>query len=373
CGNSPVYRSRELAGRALVPFVMLNLVPQTVSSLLASLPDSSDPCVQQNAVHGTLLQILHLLRSYLESKQRANSDFHQGLSNIITNICGKLWLANRQNPCLVTRAAYLDVLVLLNNYVGKAKIKETDMDTFWGEISTIILESELATGIKHSPAAPGLAQFLQSITRLFTSMCSVMAEPRFANRNFLTKNNAVKPGLSVQYLLHSDFCEILEVLYKMDLRNVLAKTEDAIKMNPRKFLHWIMNIANTSGSIEIQSISLKFASKLLVHLIQNWQEDLESETKQWLELVSYCCEDEQQTDLRLAAAEILVSITPFFLTDQKLPLGLLDTLFLWRCVVQLLQSEEQIVRDTAVGVIRLALSQENTFRKTGKKLFFSDP
>uniref|UniRef100_A0A670XY11 tRNA (32-2'-O)-methyltransferase regulator THADA n=1 Tax=Pseudonaja textilis TaxID=8673 RepID=A0A670XY11_PSETE len=416
CGNSPVYRSRELAGRALVPFVMLNLVPQTVSSLLAGLPDSTDPCIQQNAVHGTLLQILHLLQSYLESKQRANSDFHQGLSNIITNICGKLWLANRQNPCLVTRAAYLDVLVLLNNYVGKAKIK--DMNTFWGEISTIILESELATGIKHSPAAPGLAQFLQSITRLFTSMCSVMAEPRFANRNFLTKNNTMKPGLSVEYLLHSNFCEVrllvletillwlnqmnaehvmeekgnillnllsgleetlikiavkekhpecfcklLEALYKMDLRNVLAKTEDAIKMNPRKFLHWIMNIANTSGSIEIQSISLKFASNLLVHLIQNWQE---SETKQWLELVSYCCEDEQQTDLRLAAAEILVSITSFFLTDQKLPLGLSDTLFLWRCVVQLLQSEEQIVRDTAVGVIRVALSQENTFRKTGE-------
>lgn len=52
--------------------------------------------------------------------------------------------------------------------------------------------------------------------------------------------------------------------------------------------------------------------------------------------------------------------------------GLSDTLFLWRCVVQLLQSEEQIVRDTAVGVIRLALSQENTLKKTGKKLFSRD-
>ncbi|XP_025029954.1 thyroid adenoma-associated protein homolog, partial [Python bivittatus] len=123
CGNSPVYRSRELAGRALVPFVMLNLVPQTVSSLLAGLPDCTDPYVRQNAVHGTLLQVFHLLQSYLESKQRANSDFHQGLSNIITSVCGKLWLAKRQNPCLVTRAAYLDVLILLNNYLGKSKIK----------------------------------------------------------------------------------------------------------------------------------------------------------------------------------------------------------------------------------------------------------
>ncbi|XP_063158962.1 tRNA (32-2'-O)-methyltransferase regulator THADA [Candoia aspera] len=417
CGNSPVYRSRELAGRALVPFVMLNLVPQTISSLLAGLPDCTDPCVRQNAVHGTLLQVLHLLQSYLESKQRANSDFHQGLSNVITSACGKLWLAKRQNPCLVTRAAYIDVLVLLNNYLGVSKIKETEMNTFWEKISTIILDSELATGIKHSPAVPGLAQYLQSITRLFTSMCSVPAEPRFANRNLLTKNSIMNQCLSVEYLLLSDFCEvrllvletillwlnqvnakhvmeekrnillnllsgleetlikiaikekhpecfckILEAVYKIDLRNVLAKTEGAVKMNPREFLHWIMNIANTSASIE--SLSLKFASKWLIYLVQNWQEDLESEIKQWLQLVSYCCEDEQQTDLRLAAAEILVDITPFFLTDQKLLLGLSDTLFLWRCVVRLLQSEEQIVRDTVAGVIRLALSQENVFRKT---------
>uniref|UniRef100_A0A8C6VAJ9 tRNA (32-2'-O)-methyltransferase regulator THADA n=1 Tax=Naja naja TaxID=35670 RepID=A0A8C6VAJ9_NAJNA len=347
CGNSPVYRSRELAGRALVPFVMLNLVPQTVSSLLASLPDSSDPCVQQNAVHGTLLQVscgfLHNVAS--KNKMLKCKSF---------KFC---YFVSRQNPCLVTRAAYLDVLVLLNNYVGKAKIKETDMDTFWGEISTIILESELATGIKHSPAAPGLAQFLQSITRLFTSMCSVMAEPRFANRNFLTKNNAVKPGLSVQYLLHSDFCEVrllvLETILNILLNLLSGLEETLIKMavkeqHPECFCKVTPYFFFFSAN--------KIWTSIAVILM--------SETKQWLELVSYCCEDEQQTDLRLAAAEILVSITPFFLTDQKLPLGLLDTLFLWRCVVQLLQSEEQIVRDTAVGVIRLALSQENTFRKT---------
>ncbi|KAK9412073.1 thyroid adenoma-associated protein [Crotalus adamanteus] len=351
CGNSPVYRSRELAGRALVPFVMLNLVPQTVSSLLAGLPHSTDPYIRQNAVHGTLLQVLHLLQSYLESKQRANSDFHQGLSNIITNVCGKLWLANRQNPCLVTRAAYLDVLVLLNNYLGKAKIKETDINTFWGKISTIILDSELATET--------VLLWLNQVNAKH-----VMEEKGNVLLNLLSGLEETLIKIAVKEKHPECFCKILEVLYKMDLRSVLAKMEDAVKMNPREFLHWIMNIANTSGSIEIQSISLKLASELLVYLIQNWQEDLESETKQWLELVSYCCEDEQQRDLRLAAAEILVSITPFFLIDQKLPLGLPDTLFLWRCVVQLLQSEEQIVRDTVAGVIRLALSQENIFRKT---------
>lgn len=57
CGHSPVYRTREMSGRALVPFIMINQVPQTVSSLLAGLPDCTDPFVPQNAVHGTLLQV----------------------------------------------------------------------------------------------------------------------------------------------------------------------------------------------------------------------------------------------------------------------------------------------------------------------------
>ncbi|KAL8185316.1 UNVERIFIED_CONTAM: hypothetical protein K2H54_045765 [Gekko kuhli] len=124
-----------------------------------------------------------------------------------------------------------------------------------------------------------------------------------------------------------------------------------------------MNTADTSDSIEIQKVSLKLASKLIVHLVQNWQEEIKSEMKLWIQIVTYCCEDEQQTDLRLAAADVLVSVAPIFLTNQNLLLGLSDTLLLWKCVTQLLQSEEQIVRDAAAGVIRVALSQESIFRK----------
>ncbi|XP_077781663.1 tRNA (32-2'-O)-methyltransferase regulator THADA isoform X2 [Podarcis muralis] len=419
CGHSPVYRSRELAGRALVPFIMVNQVPQTVSSLLAGLPDCTDLCVRQNAIHGTLLQVFHLLQSYLESKHRANSDFLQGLRSIITCVEAKLWLAKWQNPCLVTRSTYLDILILLNNYLGKSKIKGTELLRFWDQIGTIISDSELATGISYSSAVPGLPQYLQSITKLFLSMLTVTSDPGFANYSSPAKPKTVKPCLSVAHLLHSEFCEVrllvleatvlwlkqghsnsvmeergkvplcllsglekillrmavkekhpecfckvLEALYHTDPQNVLSETEDALKMNAREFLHWVLNIADASDSIEIQSISLKFASKLVIHLVQDQQEEVKSEMKQWVGIVTSFCGDEQQTDLRLAAAEILVSITPFFLTSQKLLLGLSDTLHLWRCVVQLLQSEEQIVRNTVAGVIRQAQSQENISRKT---------
>lgn len=52
-----MYRSREMSGRALVPFVMVNEVPHTVLSLLEGLPDSTSPCIRQNNIHGTLLQV----------------------------------------------------------------------------------------------------------------------------------------------------------------------------------------------------------------------------------------------------------------------------------------------------------------------------
>ncbi|XP_015265644.1 PREDICTED: thyroid adenoma-associated protein [Gekko japonicus] len=418
CGQSAVYRSREMAGRALVPFIMTNQVPQTVRSLLAGLPDCTEPCVRQNAVHGTLVQVFHLLQSYLESKHRANSDFRQGLSDIISSIEAKLWLANRQNPCLITRATYVDVLVLLNNYLGKSRINEDEFQRFWEEMATIVSNSELAMGIPYSPAVPGLAQYLRSITKLLISMLSMTADPGFANYNLLETGKATEPCLSIAHLLHSDFCEVrfavleatllwvkqmsckhitkgggkglvsllsgleeillriavkekhpecfckvLEVLYCMDFRNVLLKTENAINVNPRDFLHWIMNTADTSDSIDIQKVSLKLASKLIIHLVQNWQEEIKSEMKLWIQIVTYCCEDEQQTDLRLAAADVLVSVAPVFLTNQNLLLGLSDTLSLWKCVTQLLQSEEQVVRDAAAGVIRVSLSQESIFRK----------
>uniref|UniRef100_A0ABM5FJU4 tRNA (32-2'-O)-methyltransferase regulator THADA n=1 Tax=Pogona vitticeps TaxID=103695 RepID=A0ABM5FJU4_9SAUR len=418
CGHSPVYRSRDLAGRALVPFIMTNLVPQMVSSLMAGLPDYTDPCIRQNAVHGTLLQVFYLLRSYLDSKHKANSDFEHDLTNIITCVEAKLWLSKRHNPCLVTRATYLDILVLLNNYLGKSKIKGTELLIFLEKIRTVISDSELATGVYHSAAVPGLAQYLQSLTKLFISVYSMTTDSGFTNSSSIGKEKRVDSCLPVAQLLCSDFyevrllaldatlkwlnqmnskhreeggksflcllsgleeillriavqekqpecfCKVLEALYCMDLNSVLPKIEDTIKMNLRDFLQWVMDIIDTSESIEIQSVSLKLASKLVIHLVQNWQEDMKVLIKEWVDLVTSCCRDEQQTDLRLAIAEILVGVTPVFLTSQKPLLDLSDTMLLWKCVVQLLQSEEQIIRDTVAGVIRLAQSQGSMLRKT---------
>ncbi|XP_019371913.1 PREDICTED: thyroid adenoma-associated protein isoform X1 [Gavialis gangeticus] len=417
CGHSPVYRSREMAGRALVPFVMVNQIPSIVLSLLAGLPDYTSPHIRQNPIHGTLLQIFYLLQSYLESKHRVNSDVQRELDDIITCIEAKVWLAKRQNPCFVTRAAYLDILVMMVDYAGKSRRKGIELFGFWQEVNMVISDSELMTGIHYSCAIPGLIQYLQSITQLVIAMLSVSVDPDISSSSSPVTEKRMNPSLLVIHLLQSNFhevrllmletlllwwkqvnlkqvtgekrcpfsllsdleemllkmtvteshpqcfCKLLEILYYMDLENVLPRTEDSMKMNPKELLNWTTNIADTSTNIEIQSIALKFASKLVIHLVENCQEVLALELKHWVQLIACSCGDEQQTDMLLAAAEILQNIIPLFLTNEKLILGLSDTLTMWKCVVLLLQSEELIVRNAAAEVIRVAQSQETICKK----------
>ncbi|XP_027720989.1 thyroid adenoma-associated protein isoform X1 [Vombatus ursinus] len=417
CGHSAVYHSREMAARALVPFVMIDQIPNTIQSLLSELPNCTDLCIRHNHVHGVLLQVFHLLQSYSDSKHRANSDFQQELTDITVCIKAKLWLAKRQNPCLVTRAACIDILVLLTRCLDKApKGSQPGLKIlgFWEEVGTVISESELKTGIPYSSAIPGLIQYLQSLTRLvIAAMFATAADPSektkdgpisliqllrsdFPEVRLLTleallhlvtpavpeqktgKERGPLPSLpdvgetllkmAVEEKHQECFAKVLKILHCLDISRWLPLTESCIHQTPKEFLSWTMSVADASSKrIKIQSEALRLASRLVTHHVQMCAEGLpsmERELKQWVQLVAFCCGGELQTEARLVAAEVLISITPFFLTNQHLILGLPDTLTLWKCVFTLLQSEEQTVRDRAAEVVQAALSQENTGRTT---------
>uniref|UniRef100_A0A5F8HEJ9 tRNA (32-2'-O)-methyltransferase regulator THADA n=1 Tax=Monodelphis domestica TaxID=13616 RepID=A0A5F8HEJ9_MONDO len=417
CGHSAVYRSREMAARALVPFVMIDQIPNTIRSLLCELPNCTDLCIRQNHVHGMLLQVFHLLQSYSDSKHRANSDFQQELTDITVCIRAKLWLAKRQNPCLVTRAACIDILILLTQCLDQAPKGSQPGLKFLGfckEVDTIISESELKTGIPHSCAVPGLIQYLQSLTRLvIAAMFTITADPSEKTKDnsiplvqLLQSNFAEVRLLTLETLLHlvspvdpkqktgeerdllsflpdvgetllkmameeehqECFSKVLKILHCMDISKWLPLIECCIHQTPKDFLTWTMGVANASNERnKIQCEALKLASKLVTYHVELHKEVRLALLllRQWVQLVSYCCRGELQAETRLAAAEVLVSVTPFFLTNQRLILGLPDTLTLWKCVFILLQSEEQTVRNTAAEVVQAALSQENTCQTTG--------
>ncbi|XP_006839467.1 PREDICTED: thyroid adenoma-associated protein [Chrysochloris asiatica] len=412
CGCSPVYRSREMAARALVPFVMIDQIPNTIRTLLARLPDCTDQCFRQNHIHGTLLQVVHLLQAYSDSKHRTNSDFQQELADITVCTKAKLWLAKRQNPCLVTRAVYIDILFLLTCCLDKpAKSNQPVLESlgFWEEVSGIITGSELITGFPYTFTVPGLPQYLQSLTKLAIAAVwavtaktgeqtwevpisfSQLLESAFpevrslALEALLERFSAVVPGLAEEALpplLHNMgekflmlamkekhpecFCKVLKILHCMSPSEWLPQTERCVHLTPKEFLIWTMDVASTERS-EIQSIALQLASQVIAHNMQTCEENRDSvvpELKQWVQLVISSCEDHLPIESRLAAAEVLSTTAPVFLTNSHLVLGLEDTLALWKCVFTLLQSEEQAVRDAASKIVTTVLSQGNTSQST---------
>ncbi|XP_055395917.1 tRNA (32-2'-O)-methyltransferase regulator THADA isoform X4 [Bubalus kerabau] len=412
CGHSPVYRSREMAARALVPFVMMDEIPNTIQTLLAKLPDCTDQCFRQNHIHGTLLQVFHLLQAFSDSKYRMNTYFQQELADVAVCTKAKLWLAKRQNPCLVTRAVYIDILFLLTcclDKLSKGNQPVLEHLGFWEEVRRIILGSELITGFPYTYTVPGQPQYLQSLTKLaIAAVWAVAAQAGEQNRDvpisfsqllessfpevrllmleallerFSTAASALGEkglppllwnmgGTFLTLVLKENhpecLCKILKILHCLDPSEWLPQTEDRVHLSSKEFLIWTMDLASHERS-EIQSEALRLTSKVIAHHMQMCDEtrDLVAPSlQQWVQLVVSSCGDHLPTESRRAAAEVLASTAPFFLTNPQPILGLQDTLALWKCVLTLLQSEEQVVRDAATETVMTAMSQENTRQST---------
>ncbi|XP_044145223.1 thyroid adenoma-associated protein [Bufo gargarizans] len=409
CGHSPVYRSREMAARALVPFLMVQDIPQTAANLLRSLPDSGSCVVQQNHIHGVLLQVLYMLQSFFEAKHITNSQrLQQEIRDITDSLKAKLWLAKRQNPCLVTRATFTDILNTVISYFGTDRDQAVTTD-FWVDIHHVIEDCELIEEAEHTAAVPGFILYLQSVTSLILSMLNLHMEG--PNVGWVGPAKKLNPTGLVERMLGSEYHEVrlltlesllrwmkqshgdaylsdevqqvllemimkeknveclrqvLSILYEMNVEKIFLTAKKHFQMEPKDLLRRIINLVSASShSVEIQSSALKLSSKLVISLASKIQEAIESELKDWVALVVHCCGDELQTEVKLAAAEILADIAPYFLTSPRPGLGLPDTLQLWRCVSCLLQCEDPDVRDAAADIIRVYHTQKKNSSGTG--------
>ncbi|XP_056424110.1 thyroid adenoma-associated protein isoform X2 [Hyla sarda] len=411
CGHSPVYRSREMAARALVPFLMVQDIPQTAANLLRSLPDSNSGTVQQNHIHGVLLQVLYMLQSFFEAKHIANSKrLQQEICDITDSLKARLWLAKRQNPCLVTRATFTDILNIIVTSLGTDRHQALTSE-FWEDLHSVIENCELIEEAEHTAAVPGYILYLQSVTRLILSILNLSVQVDGPNVGHVGPAMKMNHSRILQRMLESEFHEVrlltldsllqwmkqscgdayfsqevqktlfkmlmeennleclrqvLRILFEMNIEKILLTAKDHFQLKPKDMLRSILNLVSTSEySVEIQSSALKLSSKLVIGLTSEAQEAIESEMKDWVALVVHCCGDELQTEVKLAAAEILTDIAPYYLTGGRPVLGLSDTLQLWMCVLRLLQCEDLEVRDVAAEIIHVYHTQKNSPSGTG--------
>ncbi|MCI4376608.1 hypothetical protein PGIGA_G00190450 [Pangasianodon gigas] len=399
CSRSAVYRTREMAARALVPFVLVTDVPSTIRTLLEELPVKACPGTQQNHIHGTLLQVLFLLRSYLADTHRPQTPGGDQDSDFIGALRPRVWLATRQNPCLVTRGTMLDVLSdLCTSHsvpVEDSELKKLRVETF-----AILMDSELVAPRRPDEvhlSVPGAMQYLQSLARLATSIametCALwstqeaegqlkdllsrllqcshyevrqLALERLLERLQTNREHQSLPfDLSVSTLaylaLHEPhptcLAKVLQLLSVLPLSSILPWQDDSMSLSDDKALDHLLSMAETSThSLELHCAALSLASRLVVHLAQKTPlEDpvgvAVSHAARWVALVTQDCSEEQPVEVKQTAAEVLVKVTPTLLTSATLHMGITHTLALWRSLFTLLQDEDQDVRDKAADFI----------------------
>ncbi|KAL0964357.1 hypothetical protein UPYG_G00322770 [Umbra pygmaea] len=398
CGRSAVYRTREMAARALVPFVMVTQVPSTIQTLLDELPLEPAPKCQQNHIHGTLLQVLFLLRSYQTDTHRpqtAGSDIGKALRP-------RMWLASRHNPCLVTRGAFLDVLGAVCGALD-APVGDTQLKELRDETLALLLTSDLVTPGGPSSGQggpPGTTQYLLSLAHLALSasvespqLWGMEEEDGGSARGAVLLGHLLQcthyevrelalgetlrrlerdgeagrvpswpPDTIVSTLttlvLHEThpqaLAKLLQVLSILSLHSDLRWGDGVQTLTQAEVLERVVSLAECSvHSVELHCAALTLGSRLVVQLAQSNPQGVSAVAcvGRWGALVSQCCSEEQNTEVKMVAAEVLVSATPTLLTSSNPPLGVSLTVCLWRGLFTLLQDEEQEVRDRAATFI----------------------
>ncbi|XP_062319840.1 thyroid adenoma-associated protein isoform X2 [Osmerus eperlanus] len=396
CGRSAVYRTRQMAARALVPFVMVTQVPSTIHTLLEDLPLESGPRTQQNHIHGTLLQVLFLLRSFQTDTHRPQP----GACNIMAALRPRMWLASRQNQCVVTRGAFLDVLGTLCGPVA-GPLTDSELRELREESLAILLASELVTSdpapTPAGPLDPGTTQYLLSLARLAVSVSVEVPQlwgappgpwggpqllgcllrcPHYEVRELALEGVVRRlegeagetrglPGLDedtvsslTSLALHEThplcLAKVLQVLSALRMTSDLEWRDGMLTLTQGEVLKKVLLLTQGSAhSVELHCAALTLASRLVVQLSTTDPQGVCALALQgsWGALVSQCCSEEQPVEVKLMAAEVLVNATHPLLTSPSLPLGLSLTVCLWRGLFTLLQDEDQDVRDTASDFI----------------------
>ncbi|XP_027133458.1 thyroid adenoma-associated protein [Larimichthys crocea] len=391
CGRSAVYRTREMAARALVPFVLVTQVPSIVHTLLQELPSEPGPKIQHNHIHGTLLQVLFLLRSYQTDSHRPLTAGN-GISKALRQ---RMWLASRQNSCVVTRGAFLDVLVCLCG-PKISLLHNSEVGDLRQEALSILMASDLVTSdIPSTPLGPGSTQYLLSLARVAVSASVELPElwygaqpashllqcllrcPQYEVRELALEGvlkrlqeEEEEKMMRPQWLDETTLSNLTSLALHETHPQCLAKVltvlcvlsssdelhwRDGVKIlsHEEVLLHLLTLAQNSAHSVELHCASLTLVSQLVVQTVNSNPQGASAVAclAQWVALVCSCCSEEQPVEVKLTAAKVLVNCTATVLSSPHLPLGLSTTVSLWKSLFKLLQDEDQEVRDSASDFI----------------------
>ena len=116
CGSNPVYKTRVMAAKAMVPLVSAERTTVILQSLFARmllLYSQGGKRANNNSLHGTLLQFKHLLnRCLTQSKISTDVNIFSGYVSSLS------WIGHDDYISYVTKSLYIDAVTSLQPYTG---------------------------------------------------------------------------------------------------------------------------------------------------------------------------------------------------------------------------------------------------------------
>ncbi|XP_029175786.1 thyroid adenoma-associated protein isoform X2 [Nylanderia fulva] len=267
CAKSPVHKTRELAARALVPFLTENTAHIFVKKLLLTLCTARDTQISANLIHGYLLQILEILTRlpFVELLKSDVTDFLNSTDWILKGLEKK----TSGFGCFPIATVYIDILHELYN-LDQNVIESCKMEAIFHRLRQHLIEKNLLiqrpgeqmykiSVIKFILCVEKHSNFLQTI-------CNGQSEAFNIYSQLLIVPEAEIQTIAwttVFKVLKKESCQQRNILNTYTIDAVANFTQDLYKYNPKlqdavfDFLYNCLNECDIGHKQEICNLVLR--------------------------------------------------------------------------------------------------------------------
>eukprot|EP00698_Gefionella_okellyi_P013139 TRINITY_DN3584_c0_g1_i1.p1 TRINITY_DN3584_c0_g1~~TRINITY_DN3584_c0_g1_i1.p1 ORF type:complete len:1810 (-),score=478.49 TRINITY_DN3584_c0_g1_i1:1026-5837(-) len=358
---------RMLAARAVVSLVSTDQVVAYTQQLITSLPASPSERVSMNIVHGTLLQLYHIMALHVAT---GSDDLRAALTEVLTSIQTRLWLASSTNRCALVRNALLRILdeFVLENAMSAAELKSASIECALNAAQpTADTVVNVGVSVLRTHA---LGMSIRSMAAVDLAQVPALLEQMLRDDSYDVRRSALKHVLKLltsskhnQAATWTDIAHIamLNALRDTDegvlsksyrLLRLLAQSSSSgsiVKMvapYTEQFWSKVADIVDGAFPVNLQREAVAFMG-LVIQQTLFLQDSGNKMLTQWIQTLVECASPDADPDLRYAVCDSLAAaqalLIPLLAVEIARPL--------WLVVIDLLQDEDDAIRSAASSLV----------------------
>ncbi|GAM25031.1 hypothetical protein SAMD00019534_082060 [Acytostelium subglobosum LB1] len=381
CCSFSNFMVRQIAARALVPFIASRDVLPFISNLVDSIKSPSEAAGDFNMIHGVLLQIYHLLHAHIPSVHSIKEREAMVVAAVLA-LRPTLWIVNQR----IVPLAYVIILIFndLNTYLQHIDLSAQDgLVTI--TLQEIIQQALLALRMSHKSACdhkefslPLFSAYIKEAgyIALHTIDTILVKQPEPPRDLKMTVQESAQQLISM--LMHSEYeirletikyllrniddiikCEVVDrlaiqklMLHMLDSETNLPCRKRALRILPRlgldlpldggKLLDLLHSIVMGKSGIKSDAIIL-FGHAYKQLILSSTATTSSEMNNRWFEMLKMFSNSDQPHELRLAITEAINAASAILskIEDSRVAIEM------WLALSTLLEDDEESIREMA--------------------------